>query len=344
MSPSPEACLALLSPERAAPTPLLRLPRLAEALGVAEVFAKDETRRPLGNFKALGGVYAALRAAAGRPRPPALLCASAGNHGLSVAVGGRLAGVRVVIYLPRSASPIRAARIEHEGATIVWVDGDYDDAARAAVSASQRGDGALVADTSDDEAARTTLDVMAGYGLLAREIAEQLPGSPPTHLFLQAGVGGLAAALTAGLPGRAIVVEPETAACVGAALSAGRAVRLEGDLATCAEMLACRVVSAPALKALLARGAVGMTVSEAELQGAVATLARHADVTTTPSGAAGLAGLIAAAGLKRLKGDAALTAASRVVLVISEGRPADYVSAGPASLRRRAGLGSPVRS
>src|SRR5262249_10583683 len=106
-----------------APTPLLDLTALAKQLGIAQVLAKNETCRPLGNFKSLGGTYAGLRALARvagtdvggllrEPRAglPALICASDGNHGLAVAVAARLAGTEAVIFLPDSISEVRVRR------------------------------------------------------------------------------------------------------------------------------------------------------------------------------------------------------------------------------------------
>src|SRR5579872_1390774 len=119
-----------------APTPLASLPRLAAALGVAGVLIKDEGRRPLGSFKALGGVYAGLRAlgrAAGVPAEalfdparrrsalPALVCASAGNHGLSVAAAARLAGTGARVFMSHAIPAARAARIAAKGAEVVRV-------------------------------------------------------------------------------------------------------------------------------------------------------------------------------------------------------------------------------
>src|SRR5205085_12047814 len=125
--------LARLSPAYA-PTPLLDLKILAARLGVAQVLAKDEGRRMLGSFKSLGGTYAGLAALARtketdvagllsqRPRDlPRLICASDGNHGLAVAAAARFAGTGAKIFLHAGVPPVRARRIEAEGADIEWV-------------------------------------------------------------------------------------------------------------------------------------------------------------------------------------------------------------------------------
>ena len=316
------------------PTRLLAMPALARRLGIAQVWAKLESERPLGNFKSLGGSLAATRALAlamartpGRPLPR-LVCASDGNHGLAVAVVAHRAGTRATVYLPCTVDGARVARIVATGAEVVSVDGRYDDAVAAARAAAA--DGALlVADTSDDPDDPVVADVMAGYAVLVRELAAQLARAParPSHVFAQAGVGGLAAALAEGLqprlaPGaRLLVVEPERAACVGHALRLGRVATIGGTLATSASMLSCGRASAPALRVLLRHRAEPLAVDEACLLDAVAQWRAFGDGTTTASGAAGLAGLLHVAADPARRRHHGLDADSVAVLVISEAAP-----------------------
>ena len=320
-----------------APTPLLDLPELARALGLAAVLAKDEGRRPLGSFKALGGVYAGLRAlarAAGvtvaalldpsRPKRvlPPLVCASDGNHGLAVAAAARLAGTRALVFLPAIVPDARAARIAAKGAELVRVPGTYDDAVREAAAKARDGKALLVADTGGDADDPVVGDVMAGYGVIAEELADSVGGV--THLFVQAGVGGLAAALADRLrpllasPARVVVTEPAAAACVAAGLAAGRAMPVPGSLETAAEMLSCGEASAPALAILRRHGAVAIPVGEDALRAAPGLLRACGGPATTPSGAAGLAGLRAALGDPVLAGHLGLGPTSRVLLIVTE--------------------------
>ncbi len=325
-----------------APTPLLDLPGLAAALGVAAVLTKDEGCRLLGSFKALGGVYAGLRAlarAAGLPvvalldpsRPytalPPLVCASDGNHGLAVAAAARLAGAQARVFLPAAISEGRVARILAKGAEVVRVPCTYDDAVREAAGAARGGGALLVADTSEDLANPVVADVMAGYGVIAEEIRAQLTEArhaTPTHIFVQAGVGGLAAAMADGLravlapPARIVVVEPAAAACVQAGLAAGRPVAVTGALETAAEMLSCGEASASALAVLRRQGADALVVPEAALLTAPGFLVAHGGSGTTPSGAAGLAGLRAALADSAIAGRLDLGPQSRVLLLITE--------------------------
>jgi diaminopropionate ammonia-lyase len=259
---------------------------------------------------------------------PRLICASDGNHGLAVAAAAERAGARASIYLPHGVSHARAARIEARGGEIVWISGTYDDAVQAAAVAAAQGAGLLIPDTTSDPRDAVVADVIDGYGLLTRELVVQLRDvmkDRPSHLFVQAGVGGLAAAMAAGLhdamrePCRLLVVEPETAGCVARALALGRPVRIEGDLHTCADMLSCGLASAPALEVLLRHDARAILVDEEALQAAVGLLRGAGGPPSTPSGAAGLAGLLHVAADPALRAGHRLDTGSTVLLVISEG-------------------------
>ena len=325
------------------PTPLLDLPRLADRCGVARVLVKAENSRPLGNFKSLGGLYAGLRAlarAAGlpgigalvdangrRPDLPTLVCASDGNHGLAVAAAAQRAGAAARIFLHEGVSEARAARIAAVGAEIIWVRGTYDDAVDQAAGAAARGDGLLIADTTDDPDDSVVADVMAGYGILASEVIGQLDAGGlgrPTHLFVQAGVGGLAAAMADGLASRLasprciVVVEPAAAPCVARALAVGRPERLSDDLKTSAEMLSCGLASAPAVRTLLRHGARSVVVGEDLLADAAWVMHADGGPPTTPSGAAGLAGLMAAASSGELRRDLLLNGDAIVLMIATE--------------------------
>jgi diaminopropionate ammonia-lyase len=256
-----------------------------------------------------------------------LICASDGNHGLAVAAAAKFAGTSARIFLHNGVSAIRARRIEQQGGEIAWVRGTYDDAVDAAAAAARAGMGILIADTTDDPNDPVVADVMTGYGVIATEVRRQAEAAgypPPTHVFVQAGVGGLAAAMAEGLadwmavPTTLVVVEPEMSACVTAAFRHDRVVRIEGDLQTAAEMLSCGEASAPAMEVLRRHGTRVVTVSEADLLEAPRLLREGGGPATTPSGAAGFAGLCDA-----LQGGAAggfgLDADSRVLVVITEG-------------------------
>ena len=342
------------------PTPLQACPALARRASVGQVFVKDEGKRPYGNFKVLGGVSASLKALArtvGVPVEqiwgctkstlPRLICASDGNHGLAVAVGARLAGAPATVYLHQNVDVHRIARIEAEGAKVLIVDGTYDDAVAEAAAAASRSEGLLIPDTSEDPDDPVVRDVMQGYAVMTAEMKIQfrVESTRPTHIFVQAGVGGLAATIAQELqammaePRHVIVVEPEGAACVAHALNTGRIERISGDLNTSAEMLACGLASASAIRVLKELHAHSLTVDEDCLTVAVRIFRDEGMIETTPSGAAGLAGLLRVAARPKTRTLYGLTSDSVVLLVATEApvenpakqrnRPANLV--GPSS-------------
>lgn len=326
------------SPVHATATALSDCPALARRAGVGRILVKVESGRPFGNFKILGGMTAALSALAritGTPVAqlrmrgdlPRLICASDGNHGLAIAAAAHIAGAPATIYLHHGVPRSRADRILALGASVYWIAGTYDHAVDAAAEAA-RVDGVLVPDTSSDVNDPIVRDVLSGYATMTGEINAQLAtnGMIITHQFIQAGVGGLAAAMAQGLPrAKLAVVEPEQAACVAPALAAGHVVRIEGSLHTCAEMLACGEASAPALAILQQHDPLPVQVSESELLQAAGILQQEADIHTTPSGSAGLAGLLHVACSGDLRELAGLNRSSTVLLVATEAHPDAFI-------------------
>ncbi len=130
-------------------------------------------------------------------------CASDGNHGRAVAAGARLFGGASVVYLPAVASAERAARIAMFGARIVRVAGGYDDAVATAARDAAANGWMLVADTAPEGDTRACALVMQGYTVLVHEVLEALAPGAVTHVFLQAGVGGLAGRVHGALDGAA---------------------------------------------------------------------------------------------------------------------------------------------
>lgn len=319
------------------PTPLRSAPVIAARLGLAGLYMKMETDRPLGNFKSLGGMTAGilalmqhsgcqtLDALASCHDLPALVCASDGNHGLAVAAAAKRVNARATIFLPRHVSGDRVDRIARQGARIERVAGTYDDAVDLAQRFAAETGALLVPDTSNLAKDPVVQRVMEGYGIMTSEIVEQLSHLDDglTHVFVQAGVGGLAAALAKGLapimtgPNRIVIVEPEAADCVGQALRHGHLLRLTGTLETTADMLSCGEASASAVKELLRHKVAAIALTEAEL--AIGPdLAATERAATTISGAAGLAGLAKTAGDPDLRTRLQLTEASRVLVVLTE--------------------------
>ena len=315
-----------------APTPLVDLPALAADLGLGRIRIKDEGGRfGLGSFKALGGAYAVERALAARAGQGALTvcCATDGNHGRSVAWGAQKLGARAVIFVHETVSEARAEAIARYGAEVIRTPGNYDDSVREADRQARENGWVVVSDTSYPGYVEIPRDVMQGYGVMVAEALEQMQGARPTHAFVQGGVGGLAAAVMAGLwltadgaPPTVTVVEPETAACLLESARAGKPVAVTGDLETIMAGLACGEPSLIAWPVLAQGAAAFMAISDALAEEAMRLLAKGAGgarLTIGESGVAGLAGLICAARDPEQRAALGLGPTSDVLLIGSEG-------------------------
>jgi diaminopropionate ammonia-lyase len=306
------------------PTPVRPLPALAAELGLGAVGLKDESDRlGLPAFKVLGASWAVERTLRRRPDVELLVAASAGNHGRAVAHVAALRGLRCRVYLPARSSAARRDAIAGEGAEVVVVDGDYEDAvARAAVAGAEPG-AAEIADVGESGPARWVID---GYATLFAEAAAQ---HQHDLILVPAGVGSLAAAAArfgAASGARVIAVEPVTAACLTASLAAGRPARVPTP-GTAMSGLDCAEVSAAAWP-VLRDGIHGtVTVDDREVRAAMRELAT-AGLAIGESGAAPLAALRALAaepGCAALRESVELGPGTSVLLVATEG-PTDPVT------------------
>lgn len=303
-------------------TRLWASPDLAERASVAELWLKDERdRMGLGSFKALGAAYAiALQAPESDwPKPAKALrarvfvTASAGNHGLSVAAGARVFGARAVIFLSETVPEAFADRLRGFGADIVRAGAIYEDSMAAARQAAATNGWSLLSDSSWPGYTAPAYDVMEGYLVLVAEIVDQM-AEPPTHILLQAGVGGMAAAVAAylrqawGEVPRIIVVEPEAAPALHDSIRAGHPVVAVGPVSNMGR-LDCKEPSLIAL-AGLSRDADAFALISDDVAAAAMPIMERCGAATTPSGGAGVAAALGT-GL-------GLTARDRVLCVLSE--------------------------
>ncbi|MFD1797276.1 diaminopropionate ammonia-lyase [Paracoccus aurantiacus] len=333
-------------------TPLHALPGLAAELGIGALYLKDEGHRlGLGSFKALGGAYALMvlvqREAArklGRPvgieellsdeireiaAAMTFACATDGNHGRSVAQGAQMMGARAVIFVHSGVSEARIAAIEAFGAEIVSVSGNYDDSVAEAARVARAEGWTILSDTSWPGYEEIPGLVMQGYTAMVKEILTALP-HPPTHVFLQAGVGGFAAAVAGHLAlefgadrPHVTIVEPARAACIFDSARTGKPVTVAGQPPTVMAMLECYAPSLVALR-ILERVADGFMLIDEE--SAPAIMRRLSDpaegdppVVAGESGGAGLAGLLAALDDASVAAAIGLDAGSRVLAINTEG-------------------------
>jgi diaminopropionate ammonia-lyase len=255
------------------PSPLRGLSRLAEMLGLGGIWVKDESARlSLNSFKVLGGSFAIYRfiqrqlglndgeltfddlvseATRSRLGPITFATATDGNHGRGVAWAADKLKCRAVVYVHKGTSQARISAIAGYGADVRVVDGTYDDAVRQANADAELNGWHVISDTSWEGYQDVPRWVMQGYTTMLSEAQEQLAGqgiSKPTHVFVQAGVGALAAATTGFYARRFgadrptnVVVEPAEARCLleSARVGDGAPHIVEGDLDTIMAGLAC---------------------------------------------------------------------------------------------------------
>ena len=341
------------------PTPLHDLPALAGALGVDRVLVKDETGRfGLNAFKLLGAQFAidTLRAEGALPPGHTVVCASEGNHGRAVARAARGAGCEARVYMAADAAQARVDAIAGEGATVVRVDGSYDDAVRRLSADAAAHGWTIVSDTSWDGYERIPRLIMLGYTRMMDEVERTLRSASSVSstaalgalvdrsaalddtrssafdaVFVQGGVGGLLCGIASWCafhaPGRAVVsVEPTTAACLQASARAGRPTAVEGPLSTTMAGLRNREVSPLAFASLRSTVSAFLAIDDLWAHDAMWTLANPTGgdpaVAAGASGAAALGGLLAVCGEPRLtavRQQLGLGPAARVLIVVSEG-------------------------
>jgi diaminopropionate ammonia-lyase len=308
-----------------APTPLHALQDLAQAADVAEILFKDEGYRfDLKSFKALGGAYAVERLVQTGGRDDlTVTCATDGNHGRAVAWGAQRTGARAVIFVHEGVSEGRAAAIGALGATIVRAGRTYDEAVRLSAEAACRNGWQIVSDTSWPGYEDVPRMVMQGYALLIMEALEA--GARPTHIFIQGGVGGLAAGLLSYLwetlgPSRPVfvVVEPDRAACLFESARRGQPTAVGGDLDTVMAGLACGEPSRLAWRILDHAADAFMTITD---EAAVEMMRDLADrgIVSGESGVAGLAGARRAADNPTWRTKLRLGPTSRILCIGTEG-------------------------
>jgi diaminopropionate ammonia-lyase len=330
---------------RYAPTEVHRLSGLAHAWGLEEIWVKDERKRlGLNSFKALGGAYAVLtmgqsvvaRHGSGNvsirdlvsDTHPVLAAttfaaATSGNHGCSVAAGARLVGARSVVFAKSGIPPEQIRAISALGAEIVSVPGTYDDAVVACRRACADYGWIAIPDSAIESDDHVVARVMEGYTLIAAELLEQMP-RVPSHVVLQAGVGGFAAAVAghmAAVAGaaspRVIVAEPSVAACLQASALAGRPVSIPQPSNTTMGRLDCYSPSLTAWSVLKTIVSAYATVSDAQADAACEVLAAH-DLHTTASGAAGFAALMQLIASPEARLRLEFTPESAVVVFVTE--------------------------
>ncbi|MGI9338115.1 MAG: diaminopropionate ammonia-lyase [Gammaproteobacteria bacterium] len=315
-----------------APTPLYALPNVAALCNVGGVYYKDESARfGIGSFKALGAGYAVntmAKATKAKTAKTTIAAATDGNHGRAVAWAAQRMGCQCRIYLHAGVSGGRQKAIEKFGAIITRIDGNYDDSLRAALADSRANGWKLISDTVCGSLRRAPGLVMAGYGLMADEVIDQMPpGVLPSHLFAQGGVGGFAAAMCARFwhrlgkaRGRFAVVEPDMAACLLASARAGKSRAVMVREETVMAGLSCGEPSSLALPVLLAGAHDFVAIPDAVVAPAMKILHDNKPrIIAGESAVAGLALLLMAAAQPKLYRHLGLSKTAVILLFGTEG-------------------------
>ena len=255
-------------------TPLAELKGMAGYLGLSSVFVKDESYRfGLNAFKVLGGSFAMAGYIAKETGKDVsemtygyltgeelkkdfgqavFFTATDGNHGRGVAWAAARLGQKAVVHMPKGTTKARFDNIKKEGAKVTIEELNYDDCVRlAAKEAAETEHGIIIQDTAWEGYEEIPSWIMQGYGTMVSEADRQLKeaaAAPPTHVFVQAGVGSLAGAVVGYFsnlypdnPPKFVILEASAAACLyeGAKAGDGNPRIVEGDLQTIMAGLAC---------------------------------------------------------------------------------------------------------
>ena len=215
------------------PTPLLSLNKLSNELNLKNIFYKDENKRfDLKSFKALGGAYAVEKVTKGN-KDIVVATATAGNHGRSVSWGARRLGLKCKIFISEFVSEARGKAMSDLGADVIKVKGNYEQSLIECIKQSTENNWQIVQDVAWKDYMTVPKYTMAGYSVMMREIIDQINSEKISHIILQAGVGGMAGAMVAGIARYldnipvTLVVEPDSAACVLESIKTGKIEKID---------------------------------------------------------------------------------------------------------------------
>ena len=228
-----DAYSSILKWEGYAPTPLISLNKLSKELNLKNIYYKDESKRfDLKSFKALGGAYAVEKVTKGN-KDIVVATATAGNHGRSVAWGARRLGLKCKIFISEFVSDARGKAMADLGADVVKVKGNYEKSLIKCIKQSTENNWQIVQDVAWKDYMVVPKYTMAGYTVMMKEIVDQIKNEKITHIILQAGVGGMAGAMVAGIARYldnipvTLVVEPDSAACVMESIKTGKIEKID---------------------------------------------------------------------------------------------------------------------
>jgi diaminopropionate ammonia-lyase len=318
-------------------SPILPSHELASKLGVKEVWVKDEsTRFGLQAFKGLGASYAISELLKKQPTLEIFCTATDGNHGRAVAWSAKQAGKKAVVFVPKDTTAFRMQAIEKEGATVIKIEGNYDETCKHAAELSEKEGWQLVQDTAWSGYEEIPALIMAGYLTHFIELESSLhTASEPSidFVFLQAGVGSWAASAAwyynnryANIRPKLIIVEPTASDGILQSFIKGGLALPSGNQKTIMAGLNCGIPSLAAWSIIKNCVDASMIVEDHFAKQAMRALhnpiANDPQIIAGESGVGGLAGFIALMTDERfanLKKNLGINESSRVLFYNTEG-------------------------
>ncbi|MGI9551032.1 MAG: diaminopropionate ammonia-lyase [Aurantibacter sp.] len=324
-------------------TPLIHLPNLSKKYKVGNIYIKDESLRfGLNAFKVLGASYASHVAVERNPDIEAFCTATDGNHGRAVAWSANRLGKKSIVFVPEDTTAKRIEAIEHEGAKVIRVNGNYDKACRHAERASKENDWTLIQDMAWEGYEEIPALIMSGYLTLFKELEESLHTvrNPKIDIvFLQAGVGSMAATgiyyylskYGVNRP-KIVIVEPEEADGILFSFQNNQISTSKGNSSTIMAGLNCGTPSTTAWNLLKGGTDFSLKINDRYAKQAIQELyfpsATDERIISGESGVAGLAGFLTLAleeDFRRVKESLEIDSETNLLFISTEGNTDEEV-------------------
>ena len=309
-------------------TPLIKLDKLSKVLNINNIFYKDESKRfHLKSFKALGGAFAVEKISKNK-KNIVISSATAGNHGRSVAWGAQRLGLKCKIFISQFVSKTRENEIKKLGAQVIRVKGNYEKSLKECLKQSKKNKWKIVQDVSNKNYKYIPKLTMAGYSIMIKEVSFQT-NKYITHIFLQAGVGGMAAGAVAGVARffkripKIIIIEPENAACVLKSLEKGKMTKIKIKKESIMGGMSCNEMSLVPWQILRKSTNLCISIKDINIPETIAMLATkklsNKKIIGGECSAPGIIGLISVCNNKKIKEKLDLNENSNVLLIGCEG-------------------------
>jgi len=309
-------------------TPLVKLNKLSKKLKFKNIFYKDESKRfHLKSFKALGGAYAVQKITNGN-KSTTVATATAGNHGRSVSWGAQRLGLKCKIFISEFVSESRANVMRNLGADVIRVKGNYEASLKECIKQSKKNSWEIIQDVAWEGYEKVPKLTMAGYSVMIKEISNQTD-QYITHVFLQAGVGGMASGAIAGIAKyfkripKIIIVEPETADCVLQSIETGEIQKLDIKKESILGGMSCGEVSLVPWRILKHAVNNCISITDENIAQTVAMLEKkyfsEESIIAGECATPGIISLIAASEDKNIKNKLELNEKSNILLMGCEG-------------------------